>query len=116
MKPVTAVADTNVILSALFWEGNESKIMGLAEEGKIKLFTSVALLDELRKVLMYERFGLDEKTVDDNVKYILTISEIIPSKHRIRVIRKTRTMTGCWNAHWRERRDISFPGTSIYCN
>jgi len=88
MNPVTAVADTNVIVSALFWEGNESKIIGLAEEGKIKLLTSIALLDELKKVLMYERFGLDEKTVDDNVKYVLTISEIIAPKRRIRVIRE----------------------------
>ena len=86
MKPVAIVADTNVIISALFWEGNESKIVHLVEEGKIKLLTSVALLDELKKVLMYERFGLNEKDVDDNVKYILTISEIISPKRRLRVI------------------------------
>jgi putative PIN family toxin of toxin-antitoxin system len=86
MKPVTVVADTNVIVSALFWEGNESKIVHLVEEGKIKLLASVALLDELKKVLMYERFGLNEKEIDDNVKYILTISEIISPKRRFRVI------------------------------
>jgi putative PIN family toxin of toxin-antitoxin system len=86
MKPVTVVADTNVIVSALFWEGNESKIVHLVEEGKIKLLASVALLDELKKVLMYERFGLNEKEIDDNVKYILTISEIISPKRRLRVI------------------------------
>jgi len=88
MKPVAVVADTNVIVSALLWEGNESKIVGLAEEGKINLFTSVALLDELKKALMYERFGLDEKTVDDNVKYILTVSEITSPKRRLKVIRE----------------------------
>jgi putative PIN family toxin of toxin-antitoxin system len=88
MKPVAVVADTNVIVSALLWEGNESKIIGLVEEDKIKLLTSVALLDELKKVLMYERFGLGEKTVDDNVKYILTISKIIQPKSRLRVIRE----------------------------
>jgi len=88
MKPVAVVADTNAIVSALLWEGNESKIIGLVEEGKIKLLTSVALLDELKRVLMYERFGLDEKTVDDNVKYILTISKIISPKRRLRVIRE----------------------------
>jgi putative PIN family toxin of toxin-antitoxin system len=86
MKPVTIVADTNVIVSALFWEGNESKIVHLVEEGKIKLLASFALLDELKNVLMYERFGLNEKEIDDNVKYILTISEIISSKRRLRVI------------------------------
>ena len=86
MKPVTIVADTNVIVSALFLEGNESKIVHLVEEGKIKLLASVALLDELKNVLMYERFGLNEKEIDDNVKYILTISEIISPKRRLRVI------------------------------
>jgi len=88
MKPVAVAADTNVIVSALLWEGNESKIIGLVEEGKIKLLTSVTLLNELKKVLMYKRFGLDEKTVDDNVKYILTISEIISPKRSLRVIRE----------------------------
>jgi putative PIN family toxin of toxin-antitoxin system len=86
MKPVTVVADTNIIVSSLLWEGNESKIVELVERGKIKLLTSVALLDELKKVLMYERFGLDEKTVDDSVKYILTISDITSPKRRVRVI------------------------------
>lgn len=88
MKSVKVVADTNVIVSALFWRGNESKIIDLVEKGKIKLFTSVALLDELKKVLGYERFGLGEKTVDDNVKYILTISEISSPKRRLKIIRE----------------------------
>lgn len=86
MKPVTVVADTNIIVSALFWGGNESKVVAMAEEGKVKLLTSIALLDELKKVLMYERFGLDEKTADDNVKYILTISKIISPKRKLGVI------------------------------
>jgi len=88
MKPVSIVADTNIVVSVLLWKGNESKIVGLAEEGKIKLLTSATLLDELKKVLMYERFGLDKKTVDDNVRYILVISEIISPKRRLAVIRE----------------------------
>jgi len=91
MKPVVVVADTNVIVSALLWGGDESKIIGLVEEGNVKLLASVALLDELKKVLMYERFCLDEKTVDDNAKYILTISKIISPKRRLRVIREDPT-------------------------
>jgi putative PIN family toxin of toxin-antitoxin system len=88
MKSVKVVADTNVIVSALFWRGNESKIIDLVEKGKIKLFTSVALLDELKKVLGHERFGLGGKTVDDNVKYILTISEISSPKRRLKIVRE----------------------------
>lgn len=88
MKPLAIVADTNVIISALFWKGNESKIMNLAEEGKIKLLSSAALLNELKNVLSHERFGLEEKTVDENVKYILTISEIVSPKRKLKVIRE----------------------------
>lgn len=88
MTSVAVVADTNIMISALFWKGNESEIIKLAEEGKITLLTSVAILDGLKKVLMYGRFGLDEKTVDDNVKYILTLSKIITPKRRLDVIRE----------------------------
>lgn len=87
MKPPVIAADTNVIISALLWEGNESKIIGLAEEGKIKLLSSAALLSELKNVLSHERFGLEEKTVDENIKYILTISEIVSPKRKLKVIR-----------------------------
>ena len=88
MRPIAVVADTNIMVSALLWVGNESRIVELAEEGKIKLLTSVALLGELKKVLLYERFGLDEKIVDDNVKYILTISKIVSPKLELSVIRE----------------------------
>ena len=88
MKPLTVVADTNVIVSALLWEGNESEIMALAERGEIKLLTSLALLEELRKVLGYRRFGLGEKDVDDNMKYILTLSKFVSPRRRLGVIRE----------------------------
>lgn len=88
MKPPAIVADTNVIVSALLWEGNESKIIGLAEEGRIKLLTSVALLRELKNVLSHERFGLEEETIDENVKYILIISEIVSPKQKLKVIQE----------------------------
>ena len=86
MKPLTVVADTNVIVSALLWAGNESEIMALTERGEIRLLTSLALLEELKKVMMYKRFGLDEKAVDDNVNYILTLSKVVSPKRRLEVI------------------------------
>ncbi|MFH1821990.1 MAG: putative toxin-antitoxin system toxin component, PIN family [Methanobacteriota archaeon] len=88
MKPLTVVADTNVIVSALLWEGNESEIMALAERGEIRLLTSLALLEELRKVLGYRRFGLVEKDVDDNVKYILTLSKVVSPGRKLAAIRE----------------------------
>ena len=87
MKPLPVVADTNVIVSVLLWKGNESEMMVLAERGEIKLLTSLALLEELRKVLSYRRFGQGEQAVDDNVNYILILSKVVSPRRRLGEIR-----------------------------
>lgn len=45
------VLDTNVLVSAFLWEGMPGKLIELAAEKEIQLFTSKALLDELADVL-----------------------------------------------------------------
>jgi len=86
MKFIKVVADTNVIFSAMFWKGNESKILELAEEEKIRLLTSPALLDELRKVLTHKELGLDEKTVEENVQYVLSTVRLVSPRRVVKVI------------------------------
>lgn len=41
------VVDTNVLVSAFLWEGVPGRLIELAGEREIQLFTSRALLDEL---------------------------------------------------------------------
>jgi putative PIN family toxin of toxin-antitoxin system len=88
MKFVKVVADTNILFSAMFWKGNEAKILKLAEEGEIKLLTSPALLDELRRVLMHEELGLDERTIGENVQYVLSTAELVSPRRMVKVIRE----------------------------
>ncbi len=88
MSLMRVVTDTNILVSAIFWKGNESEIIGLAGKGKIKLLTSAALLDELRKVLKDKKFRLDEQTIENHVQYILTISELVSPRGRLNVIRE----------------------------
>jgi putative PIN family toxin of toxin-antitoxin system len=45
------VLDTNVIASALLWDGEPRRLLRLQRGGKISLFTSVQLLSELTDVL-----------------------------------------------------------------
>ncbi len=45
------VADTNVLVSALLWQGTPGCLIELAGEHECLLFTSRALLDELTEVL-----------------------------------------------------------------
>lgn len=45
------VLDTNVLVSAFLWPGTPTRLIELATEGDIQLFTSKALLEELREIL-----------------------------------------------------------------
>jgi putative PIN family toxin of toxin-antitoxin system len=46
-----AVLDTNVVVSALIWGGTPFKLLQAATDGYLTLYTSPALLAELREVL-----------------------------------------------------------------
>lgn len=45
------VVDTNVLVSAFLWQGTPGRLIELAAETEIELFTSRALIDELSEVL-----------------------------------------------------------------
>jgi putative PIN family toxin of toxin-antitoxin system len=45
------VLDTNVVVSAILWQGVPGRLLEMAGEKQVRLFTSLALLDELADVL-----------------------------------------------------------------
>lgn len=51
------VADTNIVVSGSLWHGSPRLLLDRAHSGEIQLFTSPALLDELRQVLGRDRFA-----------------------------------------------------------
>lgn len=56
------VCDTNIIVSALLWKGRTAPIHRALLEG-----TCVLALDEYRRVLSYEKFGLST----EDVRYLI---------------------------------------------
>jgi hypothetical protein len=50
-------SDTNVIVSALNFPGNPSRILDLAEAGEIRLAVSDEILNEVNRVLLRPKFG-----------------------------------------------------------
>jgi putative PIN family toxin of toxin-antitoxin system len=52
-----AVADTNVVVSGLLWQGASRRVLDLARAGDVELFTSPALLLELDEVLLRAKFS-----------------------------------------------------------
>jgi uncharacterized protein len=52
------VLDTNVVVSALLWNGPPRRVMEQAfEPGTVELFSSAVLLDELAHTLAYPKFA-----------------------------------------------------------
>ena len=50
------VADTNVLVSAFLWSGIPHKLLTAAEAGRVTLYTSPAIIDELVGVLSRDKF------------------------------------------------------------
>ena len=70
------VFDTNILVSAFFWEGNESEILMKCREHHYKLILSPEILDELEKVLKL-KFKVPKARISDYIKEILMFSEIV---------------------------------------
>ncbi|MDI6903512.1 MAG: putative toxin-antitoxin system toxin component, PIN family [Methanocellales archaeon] len=85
------VLDTNVLISATFWKGNESKIIKKAENGEIQIFTSFGILDEFEDVLLRDKFELkiDEmgKTVEEIIEKLVSIAIVVEPKKVVDVVR-----------------------------
>lgn len=52
------VADTNVVISGLFWRGAPRQLLNAARAQLIDLYTSPALLAELSDVLLRDKFSI----------------------------------------------------------
>ncbi len=51
------VLDTKTAISGLLWDGKPCRLIEAGEAGEVELFSSVALLTELRNVLSREKFA-----------------------------------------------------------
>jgi len=81
-----AVFDTNILVSAWFWEGNESKLIESVEEGFIHGYSSRQLIEELCRALRYPKFSLSQDEVESIRSYYLLIFKIVSPKQAINII------------------------------
>lgn len=67
------VLDTNVVVSAVVWGGLPFRLLQAATDGDIELYTSPALLAELRTVLSREhlasRLARQQASVDEAIRF-----------------------------------------------
>ncbi|MBA3610660.1 MAG: putative toxin-antitoxin system toxin component, PIN family [Rubrobacter sp.] len=82
----TIVLDTNVLVSALGWRGNERLLYERCRSGELQLATSNALLDELRRVLRYPKLGFTEDEIEEFVSDILLHALMVSPSRTLEVI------------------------------
>ena len=80
------VVDTNVLVSAFLWQGNPGRLIELAAEKEIQLFTNRALLDELAATLVKKKLA---KPV---VATGLTVEQMLRNYRRLATLVTTRQL------------------------
>ena len=76
--------DTNIYISAFFFEGNERKIVTHRSKN-IKYFTSEQVIDEIKSVLL-NKFNADEYTVNQYVAKILLEFVLVQPDYNLNLI------------------------------
>ncbi|MEM3712667.1 MAG: putative toxin-antitoxin system toxin component, PIN family [Thermoproteota archaeon] len=86
-KKLKVVLDTNILVSAWFWEGNESKIVEMIENGLVIGYTSPQLMQEFEKVMNYPKFRLSEDEIASAIGYYQILLRTIEPKTAVNIIR-----------------------------
>lgn len=82
------VLDSNVFISAVVFGGKPREILSLGIEGRIRLATSVEILDEIWTVLRGKKFQYPARVIYSIEKEIVAISEIVDPHEEIQAIPK----------------------------
>jgi putative PIN family toxin of toxin-antitoxin system len=76
---IRATPDTNVLISGLFYDGNERAVLQAAIEGRVRLVLSLEIIDELITVLD-KKFKADPELTRDYVLRLNELSDVVASR------------------------------------
>lgn len=83
---IRAVLDTNIVISAIIFGGNPRKVLNLAIEGKISLFFSEPMFEEIREILGGRKFRFTAPQLSVVERELEAISETVYPKESINVV------------------------------
>jgi len=84
---IRAVLDTNIFVSSIFWFGPSHKVAGKALDGKIEVFTSIEILQELDKVLRKD-FNEPDEMVHRQISLIMDYATVVQSGVNLSIVKK----------------------------
>ena len=80
------VLDTNILISALGWDGKQRTIFEMCIDGKYELITSQKQIDELTRVIGYPKFSFTQDQKDTFLSIFLKIATVVEVEREINVI------------------------------
>lgn len=86
---IRVTPDTNVLISAFFYNGNERAILKAAIRGRLRFVLSIEILDELIRVL-HEKFGVDLEVTKDYVLRLNEVTDIVKPRVLLDVVVRDR--------------------------
>lgn len=90
MPKARVVLDTNVWISGLLWTGPPHEILRVAEEGRITVVASPAIVEEVAEALGRPKFGQRlaalRTSVHELLESLLTVAEVYPSPRVVPVV------------------------------
>jgi len=85
---IKVVLDTNVYISSIFWEGgNPHKIVEKAMDGKISVYISKQIVEELERVLRAD-FKEPEEAVQRQVNLIIRYARSVEPREKIPIVKE----------------------------
>ena len=88
MGKTKVTLDTNILISALGWEGNPKRVFDKIVNGEVELIISDDQFAELSEVLKYPRFKFTEEQKDRFKSLILEIATFAKPVEKIDVIKR----------------------------
>jgi len=81
------VLDTNILISALFWDGNERRLLLDCKTKKHQLIISPEILEEMDRILNV-KFDVPSEIRNKYAQNILRMSEIVFPKGEIHIVKE----------------------------
>ncbi len=81
-----AVADTNIIISSVFWRGNPHEVVRRGILGEYQLVTSTEILDEVADKLR-NKFQFPEEGIQQLIDILLTYCHVVEPSSKFDVVR-----------------------------
>jgi putative PIN family toxin of toxin-antitoxin system len=78
--------DTNVLISALGWNGAEAAVIEMVLDGGLELCLSAQILSEFYRVVKYPKFGFTNEEIDGYMGRLLNNAIIVTPKNKISAV------------------------------